>query len=468
MEPRPPSQHVLTDYASDPADMKALTDAAGSGDLVPSLVEKIKADPSLATSLAQKIGVDPKTLYRAAAAPTTGIGLGLRPFVNQKTTVQWLSSRGGSQFVDRLAEDGSFSSVRKALGEDVPVDIVNSIAHTDDPNTIRGLLARELGTSIPGPLSYKWIRPPENLRLTSMMPKGAIDLTDNQQAVTQMSRVFTQAKVPIDVQDTVLSKLAGARTTAEAYDAVVNDGGKAIEDQLVQGGMPRLAAKKLTTFYQTTWQQDHMFNVDATGQVPRVAGLTSDGEALPLSGPHLENEVGRVVPPLQYREMRQATTKWRQTLDLWNNGYVTDKTGFAGGASRVAHAALKAEDYVASQITGVFKLGVLSAVRLPLRFLGDEQAAMAVGGIDSMFNNPLSYMAYVVGKKGSEDILGHDWADQLGDDQSIYTRALGRAADASPSPWSKEQQLLKEYVTYGKGDPENYTRGWQMNSLNCT
>ena len=452
--------NTLADYAGNSADMKVLQDAAGPGDLVPSLVEKIKADPSLAVTLGQKMGVDPRTLYRAAAAPKTGIVSGLRPFVRQQTTVQWLSSKGGQGLVDRLAGEDSFSAVRKMLGDDVPVDVVNDIAHTDNPDTIRGLLASEAGTAIAGPIGYRWTRPPTDLRLFKMMPKGAIDLTDHQQAVDQMTKVFAQAKVPTDVQDTILSKLAGARTTAEAYDAVVNDGGKAIEDQLVQGGMPRVAAKKLSTFYQKTWQQDHMFNVDASGQVPRVAGATVDGEPLALSGPHLENEVGRLVPPLDYRALRQATTPWRQALHLWNDGYVSTSDGFAGGASRVAHQALQAENFLAGQITGLFKLGVLSAVRLPVRFLADEQAAMAVGGVDSMFNNPLSYMAYVAGKKGTHDILGDDWVDQLGDDQSAFARSLGRSAEVSPSPWSSEQQILKEYVHYGKDDPENYLRGW--------
>ena len=62
--------NTLADYAGNSADMKVLQDAAGPGDLVPSLVEKIKADPSLAVTLGQKMGVDPRTLYRAAAAPS--------------------------------------------------------------------------------------------------------------------------------------------------------------------------------------------------------------------------------------------------------------------------------------------------------------------------------------------------------------------------------------------------------------
>lgn len=454
--------HYLVDNAHTSEAINGLKDWAGGpeGDLATAIADKVKSNPGGVQTIADTLGIGtPKGLTRAAAARSTGISIGMRPFYHQQTAIQWMSSGAGDSIINHLASDHSFTSIRALLGDQVPVKVALDLAHADSPDAVRSLLTHELGASIAGPVTYKWIRPPEQLRMFSQMPKGSIDLTDSQQMVQQAERTLQLAKVPKSQWDPILEPMAGARTTGEARDAYVNGLGDALALKLAEDGVPLPLAKHLTRFANEETQQSHMFNVDASGQAARAAGLSVDGEPQLLVGPHLENEIARMIPPLDYRALRQASQKSRQLLHFWNDGYMTEATDFAGGVSRKAHQVAHVESMISGQLTGAFKLGVLSGIRLPVRFLADEQAAMATAGIDSFFSHPMRYIATAIGSRETQDFTGVSWADQMADHSSTYAKALGSASDLNPSPWTAEQQMLKAFAPYSKDDP-SYIRSW--------
>ena len=453
---------LLVNNADTSEQVDGLRQWAGSdGDLRSAIVDKIRNDPGSAADIAQRLGLaTSKQLLKAVAAKQTGMFVGLRPFVKQDSALSWLSSQRGQNVIDRLAADHSFTSIRSTLGDQVPVDVVNQLAHADTADQVRQILTPELGATVTGPITFKAIRPPEDLRLFSQMPKGSIDLSNSQQMVEQAERTLTLAKVPKSQWDDVLSPMAGARTYGEAFDAYVNGLGGALKQKLIDDGAPTPLATKLTRFFPKTWDEQRMFNIDAQGEIPRVAGLAVDGEPVPLSGPMLENELNRLVPPLDYRALRQANTKWRQLLNVWNDGGVTTTNGFEHmPIQRAISAGLDAEAHISGMLTGAFKVGALAAARLPLRFLSDEHARMAAAGLDSFFTNPLSTIAYITGHKGALDATGEAFKTQLGDDQSMFAAAIGRAAEQNPSPWTADQQMFKAFVRYQKGDP-NYAKSW--------
>lgn len=476
----------LEDWAGGGGDGAEVLRSSGAG-LREAVIDRMRSDPSGMVSAAQKLGIaEPKDLMKAAKAPQTGVFVGLRPVVHRQSVLSYMLSDQGRNDFQKLADEHSFTNLRTMMGKDVPVDVVAQVARANTPDDVRFLINDELGLSMPGP-GVKAIRPMSNTRLASMLPDYTADLSDNQQSVETLERQFSAANVPKTVQDPILEKLALARTQAEAWDVYVNQGGGAIAERLTRDdkigglisapGVPLAEAKKLTKFYANESSEQNLYNMDESGRNARVTVSGVADEPIPLTGPHMESELGRFVPSLDPVALRQATTKWRQAIRLWNDGYVTDAEGFAGNASRVAHSTARAERYLMSQITGIWKVGVLSTLRLPLRIGGEEQAAASVAGVDSLWTNPASALSLIAGAKegklqdfldrlpgvnakGSADVMGNEWASFLGDRQAAYSQWLGRAAGEVPSPWSVEQQMLKRYTSYDKSTPDDYRRGW--------
>lgn len=481
----------LISGATDPDQIAGLENWATNGestmDLRGAVIDRMRTDPAGMAAVAQRLGIaDPKDLMRAAKAPQTGVFVGLRPFVHRQSVLSYLVSEQGTKDATELAKTNSFLDLRDKMGRDVPVDTIAHVQDAQTPEDVKFLINDELGTSIAGP-GTKAIRPWQNTRLAAMLPDRFADLTDNQQAVETAERTMASANVSRAAQDPILHDLALASNQGDAYNIYVNRMGGAIADKLAQDdriggivsapGIPVEEAKKLTTFYADQSAEQHLYNVNESGQNARVTVGTVADEPIPLSGPHLETEMGRFVPSLDPIALRQATTKWRQAIHLWHDGYVTDTEGFAGNASRVAHQAARAERYVMGAITGVWKTGVLATLRLPVRIGAEGQAAASVAGVDSMWTNPASVLSLIAGAKegklqdfldrlpgvnakGSADALGNEWASMLGDRQSAYSQWLGRAAGQVPSPWSMEQQILKRYTLYDKSLPSEYRRGW--------
>ena len=534
----------LVDNANTSDAMTALHQWAGSpeSDLVGTIADKIKKEPGSAKTIADQleIGTD-KGLMRAAVAHKIGAFSGLRPFVHPPTAIQWMASKEGSGAIDALAGETSFTKIRQMLGDTVPVDLVARLAHADTPEMVRSVIGAELGPTVDGPFGYRWFRPPESVRLFGQMPKGSIDSYDGNQMIQQAERTLNMAKIPTDLQDPVLEEIAGARTPGAAVKAYFKVGdviaekmagvptryvqytgqdgnpilqreietAAGVPSQLVQirraqeastgvsdakrviqyeggDGVPPVPAKKLTHFFQNEWEQQHQFNVDGVGQAVRAAGMTVDGESVPIWGPFSESELARFIPPLDYRALRQATSKSRQLLHFWNDGYLTGPDEFAGGVARRLHQAASVENWVSGKVTGLFKAGVLSAPRVPLRIAGEEQLASASAGVDSLFRHPISYIATalagrageptslfgkavekvaqgaagIIGEKAAiNPLTGKTFADELATQGETIAKAMGRAAANNPSPWKIDQQMLKAYVSFSKDDAP-YLRSW--------
>ncbi len=490
-------------------------------DLVDAVSAKIRSDYGSAREIADLIGKKPRDLLRAMAAPQAGVFAGFRPIIKRESALTHLNGETGRAFVDDLARDQSFTSLRAKFDKTVPVDFIYKLRHADDPTKVRAIYQTELGASVAGPPGYRWMRPPEaSVRMWHQMPHGGADLNNANQAVEKMEGLLRVAKVPRAKWDEILEPLANpmltsggladawlhgalnsirdyitgvpddlVRTVAETTDVeelrallgkqfsepqlraladAATDGTarKLLADKI--GDMPYDVATKLTRSFRNEYNQESMFFANQIGASPRPAGWVGGMEPVVLEGPFLPSELlQRSVPVPDARALRQATTGWRQQFGVYFDDMrheMPAQNAIASKPQRAARWALDVESHISSGLTKAFKTVVLSAPRTGLVILADEQTRMAAMGMDSIWT-PMSYVGWVIGKegrKGYADVLGQPWAEQLGDEFSEFSAAVAGSATMGKSPWTPEQHFAAKRVSYSRDQPA-YLDAWAGN-----
>lgn len=508
--------------------LRAWAGANAGDDTIEAVSAKIAADHGGALEIANELGKKPADLLRAMKAPQVGIAHGLRPILKRESALTHLNSEEGRKLVDRIAGERSFTKLRAMFDDTVPVDFIYGLAHASDPAEVRALYQAELGASVAGP--PRWFRPPAaHIRLFDQMPNGAIDTHNANQMVDQAEKILSLVKFPRDRWDEVLEPLANPLLdSAAASDAWLHGVGDAARDWIVGidanainkiantrswdeitaalgtklpdaqmhllvgakseagvrrvlagigfGKVPYDLATKLTRSFRHDYIEQSKFFTDQLGETPRVAGWVNGGEPVVLEGPFATTELlNRMIPAPDYRALRQATTKWRQITKLYNDGHlvqVPEMHGMASGSVRARAWAADVEAHVSTALTKAFKTLILAAPRTGLVILADEQTRMAASGLDSAWS-PMSYIAWVVGKKGgafeklpgagtrgTTDALGTTWVEQLGDETSAMTAAIGRSSSVARG--ELEQQLIKHQVMFGR-DQTQYLDAWAGN-----
>lgn len=437
--------------------------AEAQPDLRQAVIDRLHANPDVIplTTGADAI-TSQKSILKAMATNSLGGSTFMRRHVDQPNALKWLNSKQGDAFAQKVADSG-FTDIWHMTNKQVPVNLVNALANTTNPEDVKLFLAGELGTTMDKAPGFGWLRPLEDVRLLHALP-DAIDLTDRSQAVEQVERTFIAANIPRTEWDRGLQAVAGATDSTDLEAALTDVVAPTVAKHLVENyGVSKTHATQLTRFFDTQAKQDRLFAIDQVGDAPHLPDVMLDGKAVPIVGPHQTNELlNRIVPNLDGRDLTQATTRWRAALHLWDN------QGRIGGG-------LEGFSHFLDFVTHTWKASVLLAPRIVTRYLADEQLGLAADGLDSMFSHPIRYLAWVTakdhhvpftdaefhlpgtGKIGQTDIQGQDWLDQVHDHTSAISEAMGRNITLSNAPPGKI--LLKHYTAYPK-DSQMYVPSW--------
>lgn len=437
----------LVDVADSSTKMTALRAWAGDGEnLTQAMLDKLKTDPGSLQQLVDQGIASHADVAHAIASPHAGMFSGLRQAVSPKDALTWINSKPGRQYADWAASHDFVDILTKSRGK-MPVDVAAGLANASNADEVRGILGPALGTTVRGvpesALPYAWKRPFETVRWGHYLPKGSVDVENVDHAVTQALSELIAAKVPRAKWDEILKPIATATNQPEMFDAYVHGLSNQVRATLVERGVEPSLAKTLTTRFPNDWEEQRKFFTDEVGNTPHLPGYTNGGAPVPIDGPHLPSELlNRAIPPLNMREINRS-------VGVWGKAYHTP----------VLKEMLQGTTYLADSITGAFKVGALLKLALPVRFLADEQARMATAGLDSMFHNPLSFIAYAMGDKGTTDMLGVNWVDQLGDAQSTFRAAVGASSKWKGDIFQPDQIFAKHWVNYGRGS-SGYTKSW--------
>lgn len=483
--------HYLVNGAASGSSVKALRDWSGIGtkdNLVAGIRDKLAADPGSLQNLIDHpdLGLTAHDIAAAVGRDHTGAVQALRNLVDQPTALNWLNSKAGVDYADWAASH-SFRDIWLASNKKLPVDVVAQLHDATSADQVRTILGREIGTVVrgvpEGVMPYGWNHPFSSLRLANnfydktdrlfeAMPRGVVDIENPDNAVDQVHRMFSSAKVNPGLTDDLLADVAKAQNRPQFYNAY-NRAVDAVKDTLVERGVDPNLAHTLTRYSTDQAIEDQARWVDQVGDVPHISGFASAGDTVPIAGPHMSSELlNRALPVLDMRTINRNVGAW---------GHIYSNEGIVGD---LAKTAVHLSDF----ITSTFKAFTLLKLALPVRFLIDEQARMAADGMQSMFRHPWSYaestglldegrhnpmalIAHVIGSPGGSeaDMLGEKWVDQLADRNSAISRAVGQSAHWSSAIFDADLQLSKHYVTYNLESP-NGLRSWadELSHLHIT
>jgi hypothetical protein len=476
----PSNAQALRKWAGLGGRQGAIARSAVNRDLTSAITEKLKSNPGSLQELEDAGVLTHKQVLSAVAGRDAGLISGLRNSVHGPTALSWLNGPG-RQFVDFAKKSNGLDIYLKS-GRKIPANIAWKLGETTDETTVRKLLADGIGTDI-RQVPYEWKHPFDSVRWLSKMPNYAVDSQDPEMMVNRAMQELSLGKVPKKEWDKYLRPLATSESridTVKSYTAVGNRIGDSIlsRDRSYQKAVSRLAeakavldktgvetpeyrqalgdvnaktrmARDLTTYFTKKSEEDRKLWVDQMGNTPHVPGLAIDGETTPISGPYGVSELLNRAIPVIGGHGTEGIRNLKHAVSMWAPAYRWPIIGNG----------IKGATYLADHLTGAFKVGTLAKLALPVRFLADEQTRMASAGIDSMFHNPMSYIAYVAGHKGDVDVTGAHFVDDLANAQSHFTQAVGRTSTWRQEITDSDKIFSKGWGTFSRDNP-NYTYAW--------
>jgi hypothetical protein len=446
------------------------------------------------------VGADPSSyalagLGRAARARTTfrvgeeaagaaddvvreaGALRGLTDAVRGPSAQHWLDSTAGQQVTASIAATDSPSAIWQATNRKLPVELAAQLADEADPqviaDTLRPLLGMEfprttdlhqarnmqaavveaptprgtpISSHVPGlPRVSQGVR-----RLLAQVPESTVDTYDLTNAVKWVEDWGLNARMDPDVMRFHMDTVARSRNRSQLYTNM-NQVMQGTDGLLESAGVTNAAARRRLTqlFSDTTQGARHWFVDEVGSDVPVWDRILTNGEVQDVgAGPHLITEfLSRNMQMPDYRAVRRLTTNPAMRMlttkhSLWNFEKMT-------GELRTLPAALgHLQDTLWKPVT-------LARAGWTARVVGEEQLRMGAAHLHSMFNHPISYIGWRVGKKGNADVLGNSF-EEAAEFQQAMTR--GRSA------FFDEPNVVRshDWVTFAKGadDEAEFLRGW--------
>lgn len=350
--------------------------------------------------------------FTATDAAEAGLVRGRRPAVIAEQVERWIDSPKATKLAEKLAEDTDFLSIWRRTGKKVPVDVVLKLKDAGDPVAVKQVLRESvLGGQIrekigAGPLSDIGLtvkRQTGQVRLLQQMPGNHVDMSDPDRAVETIDRFLRNAKVDDATISGHLETVARARFGPERLEAL-KPVMESVESALKAHGMDAPDARRATTMFLNSFEDMRRYFVDAIGRNEIVPGTVIGANGEPIASPHLFAEyLNKVVPLPDARDIRRTVSAFAPVFKV------------PGVKESIAFA-----DFMQNS---VWKFFALARGAWTVRVVGEEQGRMAVSGLDSAFKHPISYIAYVTGRKGSTGITG----DPL-DDAEEFLQAMSRGS----------------------------------------
>jgi hypothetical protein len=365
--------------------------------------------------------------------------LSSRPNIVPEAVDAWLAGTKGRALVEKLAGETDFYTIWRNTGRKLDVETANAIAKAGDEAGVLEVLRPKLGIDIREKPTYSTFRPFGNVRLAQAMPGHTIDLRDADQSVLELERWLQNAKAPTEMIADLTGRMADASTRLGRY-GVLSEAMDATAEVLTEvWGVKPGKAHELTRLVSEANEDTRKFFTDAVGRNVNVPGLFIGDEAVGIPRPHLYAEfLNRALPMPDARDIRSAASFLAPILD---NPQV-----------KVGVAAL---DWVQGQ----WKRMALLRGAYTVRVVGEEQGRMAASGLDSLVSHPLSLIAWRLGHKGAEDVLGESFlyrdADEFVDGLDDFNKALNRQW----AGWVDQNRPLPIWRNYTKGS-NGYVDAW--------
>lgn len=363
----------------------------------------------------------------------------IRKGVNPRSVDGWFQSRTGQSVVADLAADTSRASIHKALGGNAPVEVVDALARTSDPNMVQNILRPVLGNAIRSTsdiaattLKYKaynqidrvlpdFARSRQFASVPSRVLKIGADATpaDLSDAVTQADNWMKLVEVPAATRTALVDSFIQKMAEGDRFGAA-DDLYHGIRQGLVAQGVDPDQARAVTRMFDD--YDRGLYGVDEMGRntswAYHVNPSSGQAEDVSLAGPGLLSERLRSnVEMPDPRQLKRITS-------------ITGKLVSKGGVEDLAQIGkeLKLPFAAAEDLTNIWKRFTILRIATAVRVAGDEQARLAMSDMPSLFNHPFHWIMMVAGREKSITALGEHFDDAaaLGN-MAEYSKALGRS-----------------------------------------
>lgn len=380
---------------------------------------------------------------------------------------EWLLSKRGQSVVEKLIETNDPVVLRKTFGTKIDVETLVGLSKATDAQQVYDVLGPKLGIEIreklvaPGKMKAEVRRGLENVRWAQQMPGTHIDLSDADDAVTNIDRMLANAKISGPARDNAVRDMMLATSTVERYGVLtksletmterfINDG-LGTGDDALRRRQVRERARGLTSMVDNYREDMRKYFVDQIGDNVALPGAVVDGQVKALPSPHLIGEyLNRALPLPDARDIRRSTSKLAPVID---NPFF--KAGTTAG------------DFVSGQI---FKRLVLLRPAYTVRVLGEEQVRLAGAGLTGAFVHPLSHLAIAISgestKRSAKALnrlpgqrTGRLEKDIKGDrlaDSEFGVEALNKGLKDYMDP---ARVRTNDWTTYSRQEPE-FVESW--------
>lgn len=251
----------------------------------------------------------------------------------------------------------------------------------------------------------------ETPRVLQLLPGSVIPTDDMHRGATELERLMTHVRM----DDTAKADLFGRWAQLRDGDGagalnVVTDLMKRVEDNLTENGWDRGAAKQVTKLFTEHNDDFTKYVADTMGDNPAAEAFRRSvvlgGETVDVDIRLLAETLQGGVPLPDLRELARATA----------SPAVQKVTG-----SSAADMAMAANDKI---MKAWAPLQLLRGA-WTLKGIGEEQVRLAVAGLNSAFNHPLSWIAWAMGKRGDTNVFGDEFTEAAELDEVLASQRAG-------------------------------------------
>lgn len=386
-----------------------------------------------------------------------------RPTIDAAKGGAWLD--GASGLKQNLADNSSFFDIWDRTHGKLGFDVTDALSKASTPEEVDAVLRPEIGVNngLRGPVDFK-THTPWAPRILQDMPPHAIPASgDPEAAIAGLTDWMRNANLPREEIEKHVNAMAAAQFGGERH-AVVAAAADAVKSKLLAEGWSEQKATALTRMNTDVTEEMRMYGISDVSNDWNPPGMQiADDGVTGVPNPHLLTEYQlKAINLPEARDIRSATSMFAPLLK--NDGvWATSKLGTS------------AIDFLQGQI---WKPLITIRGALGVRTIADEQARMAASGLDSMFHNPLSAIAYTVSPdswkgrmldklgldvgKGGVDVFGNafhrnDIGEGFADDMKDFTSVMTTRRDQGGLMDAKSRWVGRG--AFYKGNPK-YVDAW--------
>jgi hypothetical protein len=384
-----------------------------------------------------------------AALHAVGLAPGTRPSTIAEQASRWLDTTDGNRVVDWIAGSDRVTDIMQIKG--MPTDIAATLREMADTSEIKDVLRPMLGRTIShapkpggaflgaGGFVERRVR---QTRFLNDIPERTIDQADMEDVYEQMQKTYSLFKFDEPTIEKLNRQLVQVPTDAQnagLFRFMANDVAPEMTKQFVKYNADEKIAARLVKLFGDEEDLNKAFwhnQITGDRRVPGSVLTEIDGVKIPQPTPHFIGEyVNRKLP------LPDPTEVKRQIMNPGLKKLV---------GNRVVKGAVDAVDGV---LSSVWKPMALLRGAYVLRVVGEEQLRMGAHGLDSAFRHPMSYIAWLAGRKGALDVKGNAL-----DDASEYVDSLARSSTdwirgRAGSMWTGEYHHVRQ-------DSDQFIGGW--------